>query len=507
MQPTHACSLELLKTSLTEALGEAEETRLAEHLSHCSFCQGKLAEFAAVEGTWRQVTEVLKSESKELQARNDYESKLTGTSISTRAQSSRDALTDFAVDFFEACDYPDAIGQLGDVAILEVIGHGGMGVVLKGFQSKLNRPVTVKVLAPHLATSGAARQRFAREAQAVAVISHPNVMPIFAVDDSGQLPFIVMPYFDCESLQDRIDRCGPLPVLDSLRILSQVADGLAAAHEQGIVHRDIKPANVLIERGVNRVMLTDFGLARAADDASLTRTGVIAGTPQFMSPEQARGDSIDTRSDLFSLGSTLYTMLAGRPPFRAESSYGILRRITDTEPRSLCEVNPDVPQWLAQYVARLMTKRIDTRIATAQEVAQLARATINHLQQPHQVALPPELDRKLRARHALQTSLSLLFVIAAMIVTYAVIEARVLRPQRAERPSAAVSPEETMRRDMQESENFDSVRSVATDDLPFTIPSTRQRSTTTTPQWDDGIASELSEIEQQLDALEASILP
>jgi len=310
MQPTHACSLELLKTSLTEALGEAEETRLAEHLSHCSFCQCKLAEFAAVEGTWRQVTEVLKSESKELQARHDHESKLSGTSISTRAQASRDALADFAVNFFQACDYPDAIGQLGDVAILEVIGHGGMGVVLKGFQTKLNRPVTVKVLAPHLATSGAARQRFAREAQAVAVISHPNVMPIFAVDDSGQLPFIVMPYFDCESLQDRIDRCGSLPVLDSLRILLQVADGLAAAHEQGIVHRDIKPENLLLVGG--HVKVADFGLVK--DIRHVSQSLMSGMTPTYAAPELFDGRPC-RETDQYSLAIVYQEMLTAERPF------------------------------------------------------------------------------------------------------------------------------------------------------------------------------------------------
>src|SRR6185436_3555239 len=123
---------------------------------------------------------------------------------------------------------------------------------------------------------------------------------------------------------------------------SQIAAGLAAAHAQGLVHRDIKPANVLLEKGVDRVRLTDFGLARAADDGSLTRTGVVAGTPQYMSPEQAQGDPLDSRSDLFSVGSVLYTMAAGRPPFRAETTLGVLRRISDTQPRSLREVNAEV---------------------------------------------------------------------------------------------------------------------------------------------------------------------
>ena len=185
--------------------------------------------------------------------------------------------------------------------------------MLKGFQDELNRLVAVKVMAPHLASVVAARKRFAREARATAAIVHPNVMPVLHVDSSGQLPFLVMPYVDCESLQDPLDREGSLPMVDVLRISLQVARGLAAAHAQGLVHRDVKPANILLERGVERVMLTDFGLARAVDAATLTRSGLIAGTPHYMSPEQARGGAVDTRSDMFSLGSVRYGVSTVRP--------------------------------------------------------------------------------------------------------------------------------------------------------------------------------------------------
>jgi serine/threonine protein kinase len=194
---------------------------------------------------------------------------------------------------------------------------------LKGFDPALNRSVAVKVLAPQLAASGAAQARFAREARAAAAVDHEHVMAIHAVDSTGRLPYLVMPLVRGESLQKRIDRIGPLQLREILRIGMQTASGLAAAHAQGLVHRDIKPANVLLEHGVERAKITDFGLARAADDASLTRTGVIAGTPQFMSPEQAAGEPIDHRADLFSLGSVLYAMCTGRPPFRAAAPIDI----------------------------------------------------------------------------------------------------------------------------------------------------------------------------------------
>ncbi len=243
-------------------------------------------------------------------------------------------------------------------------------------------------MAPHLASVVAARKRFAREARATAAIVHPNVMPILHVDSSGQLPFLVMPYVDCESLQDRLDREGSLPILDVLRITVQVAKGLAAAHAQGLVHRDVKPANILLEPGVERVMLTDFGLARAVDDATLTRSGLIAGTPHYMSPEQARGEGVDARSDLFSLGSVLYAMTTGRPPFRAETTYGILRRVTDEIPRPMRELNPEVPAWFDAIVMKLLTKSAAERFESSDQVSHLLEESLAHLQQPDVFPLP-----------------------------------------------------------------------------------------------------------------------
>ena len=168
-----------------------------------------------------------------------------------------------------------------------------MGIVLRGFDPELNRCSAVKVLAPELASSAAARRRFSREAKSAAAVVHPHVVPIQTVDQQDGLPYLVMPVVEGQSLQQRVDKEGPLPVIEVVRIAAQVAQGLAAAHAQGLVHRDIKPANILLENGVERVQITDFGLARAADDASMTRSSVIAGTPQYMSPEQAHGDEID----------------------------------------------------------------------------------------------------------------------------------------------------------------------------------------------------------------------
>ena len=166
----------------------------------------------------------------------------------------------------------------------------------------------------------------------------------------------------------------------------QTAAGLAAAHAQGLVHRDVKPANILLENGIERVKLTDFGLARAAADASMTQSGVVAGTPHYMAPEQARGEATDHRADLFSLGSTLYAMCTGIPPFRAETPLAVLRRVSDDEPRPIRQLNPEIPDWLEAIVERLHAKDPADRFASASELADLLGQCLAHVQEPLTVA-------------------------------------------------------------------------------------------------------------------------
>jgi serine/threonine-protein kinase len=278
---------------------------------------------------------------------------------------------DQSLDFLTASEKPGSLGWLGQYEVTDVLGRGGFGIVLKAFDAALGRAVAIKVLAPQLATNAAARTRFAREARAAAAVVHNHVVAIHAVDSWNGLPYLVMPYVAGRSLQERVENDGPLGAREVLRIGIQTAQGLAAAHAQGLVHRDIKPSNILLENGVERVMLTDFGLARAVDDASLTQSGVVAGTPQYMSPEQARGEAVDHRSDLFSLGSVLYFMCTGHPPFRADSTPAVLRRVCDERPRPLAEVNSDVPAWLTEIVERLHAKDPSARFQSASEVADI----------------------------------------------------------------------------------------------------------------------------------------
>ncbi len=216
---------------------------------------------------------------------------------------------------------PDSLGRLGHYEMLQVLGKGGFGIVFRAFDETLQRVVAVKVMAPQIATLSPARKRFLREARSSAQVRHENVVQVYEVGEQP-LPYLAMEFIPGETLQQRLDRIGPLDVPEVLRIGRQIAEGLAAAHACDLIHRDIKPGNVLLEGGSQKAKITDFGLARAADDASISQSGIIAGTPMFMAPEQAKGEKIDQRADLFSLGSVLYQMVSGRPPFRAPSRAG-----------------------------------------------------------------------------------------------------------------------------------------------------------------------------------------
>lgn len=285
-------------------------------------------------------------------------------------------------------DDPHRLGRLGTYEITGVVGGGGMGVVLKAVDPSLDRVVAVKVMAPSLANNTKARRRFAREAKAAAAVLHPNVVPIHSVSSDETMPYLVMAYIRGGSLQKRIEAQGPLPVVEILRIGVQIAAGLAAAHEQGLVHRDIKPENILLEEGVERVTITDFGLARAVDDNTVTQNGAIAGTPMYMSPEQAAGQPVDQQSDLFSLGSVLFALCTGRPPYSADSSWGVMRQIIDDTPPPVTGANPDIPDWLSDIVQKLMARNKAARFATAAEVRDLLEACLSHVQQPDTMPLP-----------------------------------------------------------------------------------------------------------------------
>jgi serine/threonine-protein kinase len=259
---------------------------------------------------------------------------------------------------------------LGDAYTIEgEIGRGGMGVVYRARDERLQRRVAIKVLPPELAFQQDIRERFTREAQTAARLSHPHIVPIHSVGEGQGLVYFVMGYVDGESVAARIRRRGSLSVDEARRIMMETADALSAAHAMSVIHRDIKPDNILLEGTRGRVMVTDFGIAKAlsaTSGATLTGIGVAIGTPAFMSPEQAAGErDIDGRSDLYSLGVVTYQMLTGALPFNAPSVAGILmKQITEPAP-DLRIKRPDTPEDLAQAVGRCLEKDPESRWATA----------------------------------------------------------------------------------------------------------------------------------------------
>ena len=290
--------------------------------------------------------------------------------------------------FLQPSSRPGSMGRLGHYEVLEVLGRGGFGIVVKALDERLQRVVAIKLMSAQLAATSPARKRFLREARSSASVRHEHVVAIHDIAEQP-IPYLVMEYIAGETLQQKLDRIGPLEVAEVLRLGKQIADGLAAAHAMGLIHRDIKPSNILLESGVEqRVKITDFGLARAADDASLTQSGVIAGTPMYMAPEQAQGDAIDQRADLFSLGSVLYVMCSGRPPFRASTTLAVLKRVAEDTPRPIREIIPEVPEWLCAIVEKLHAKKPDERFQTAREVAELLGQHLVHERQPNLVPMP-----------------------------------------------------------------------------------------------------------------------
>src|SRR5689334_7682625 len=246
-----------------------------------------------------------------------------------------------------------------------------MGVVYRAKDRRLKRVVAIKVLPPELAFRSEIKTRFLREAETAAQLNHPNIVDIYAVDEAEGIVFFVMAYITGDNLAKRVDDIGALSTDETRRILRDVADALAYAHERGVIHRDIKPDNILIDAQSGRPMVTDFGIARAVSegDSRLTATGIAIGTPTYMSPEQAAGErTIDGRSDLYSLGIVGYQMLTGEPPFIANSTPAILVKHISERPIPIEQRRADVPPDLANIIMTLLEKDPAHRFPNAMDV-------------------------------------------------------------------------------------------------------------------------------------------
>jgi serine/threonine protein kinase len=289
-------------------------------------------------------------------------------------------------------------GTVGRFDVLGELGRGGMGAVYRARDPELGREVALKVLLPELATDPKAKARFLREARPQARVEHDHIVPIHDVGETGGFAYLVMPLLKGQSLRDALKKNARPPVSEVVRIGREIAEGLAAAHAAGLIHRDIKPGNIWLEGDRRRVKILDFGLARATGDApdehaaarpklvsgDLTAAGGIVGTPPYMSPEQARGLPTDARSDVFSLGTVLYELLAGRKPFTGPSAFDIMAAVASDEPVPLPRLVPDLPPALADLVARMLAKDPAARTQSCAEVA----AALAALAVPQVVVLP-----------------------------------------------------------------------------------------------------------------------
>jgi serine/threonine-protein kinase len=394
-----ACPIpERLAAALRCSETRADDIELAGHLAECPACQARIETLAGGTGWWeakarihgtnRVACEPLRQAISSLEARS--------------ASEAPDPSTPTAFEFLQPSHQPDHLGRVGPYEVLEHIASGGMGIVFRASDPALDRTVAIKILPPAMAANSLARARFVREARAAAAVVHDHVVPIYAVDEFRGIPYLVMQFVHGRSLSERLRAGVPLRLEEILRIGAQTAAGLAAAHAQGLIHRDIKPGNILLENSVERVKLTDFGLARAADDTGLTRTGELAGTPEFMAPEQASNETVDERSDLFSLGSVLYAMCTGCSPFQGRSVIAVVRKVCDAQPPPPHEINPAIPRWLSEIVARLMAKAPEARFQSAREVGALLESYLARVQRGELGELPRAGPRASTRRHARQ---------------------------------------------------------------------------------------------------------
>jgi uncharacterized protein (TIGR03067 family) len=412
-----------LQQLLDGTLSQTQQAELTQHLESCAACRTTLDKLATEGRSFAALARDLGHEAAAPEPGLQRVLRDAASASSDETQADTRATQDEDLPFLAPSSQKDHLGRLGHYEIQELIGKGGFGIVLKAFDEKLHRVVAIKVLAPQVASSGTARKRFTREAQAAAAVAHEHVVTIHAVEDDHNPPYLVMQYIDGMSLQEKLDRQGPLGLREILRIGLQAAEGLAAAHKQGLVHRDIKPANILLENGIERVKITDFGLARAVDDASLTQSGVVAGTPLYMSPEQAEGRAIDHHSDLFSLGTVLYLLCTGRPPFRATGTMAVLKRVIEDTPRPIREINPEIPDWLADIITRLHAKKPADRYPSARAVADVLGQRLAELQAHGRVlpapAEPPKPAPRRRSRKvAVLVGLLLLGAIGAALLVW-----------------------------------------------------------------------------------------
>jgi serine/threonine-protein kinase len=417
---------ELLIQVINDDQFETEQSGIETHISNCDQCRARLETLS--EPQWIEEHRIQLAQ--EYQSSSNSNLSLVGLMVGTDStaaaiakptKSDRDfelrAIEQMLDEILLPSIHPETKGRLGDYEIENTIGYGGMGIVLRAYDRELQRPVAIKLIVPRLAHDGTAKQRFAREARAAAAVLHPNVIAIHGISETNGMPWFVMPLVNGPTLRGLVEQNGPLNERDIVRIGLQITSGLAAAHSQGVIHRDVKPENILVDNHVNRVVITDFGLARKEFDATLTKAGVLAGTLNYMSPEQAQGADTDERSDLFSLGSLLYYLATGVAPFRSASPANVIHKVVSEKQKDVRALNPEISEALAQTIDALLAKDPGDRFQTANELEDYLVQLVSHLNQPTKNRLPklPVIKKSWLASTVLAGSFAVLLLASAFV--------------------------------------------------------------------------------------------
>jgi serine/threonine protein kinase len=369
-------SAEQLRAFRAALLPDALRQEVSDHLRGCTQCSAQLENLPAAPGTG---SAYLLVPTIEQSLAHDFVPRVTPPPLQGRVETPapgtrycgppKDESGKAEYPFLLPPQQPEEIGRLGNYRVLRLLGKGGMGFVFRAEDLALLRPVALKVMNPQVHGAGEGGQRFLREARIMAAIKHEHLVTVYQAGQEGEVCYLAMELLEGESLGDFLHRAGPCGAAEVLRLGRETAQGLAEVHGHGLIHRDIKPSNIWLEAPGGRVKILDFGLARFVhEDARLTRSGAVIGTPSFMSPEQARGAALDARSDLFSLGCVLYCLCIGRPPFEADTVMGVLTALAVDHPRPVHELNHALPRELGELVMQLLAKNPHDRPASAQVV-------------------------------------------------------------------------------------------------------------------------------------------
>jgi serine/threonine protein kinase len=423
-------------------VAEAEQHLLDEHLRHCPACLGRLAAFSGEDRLLQALRRGSQWTPDPATAAEVERLKRLAVGIADTAETpTASGLAADTSGLLSPASGPGELGQLGPFRVLRLLGQGGMGVVYQAEDTRLQRPVALKVLRPELASRPGAASRFLAEARAMASLKHDHIVTVHQVDEVAGVVYLAMELLEGESLEARLRR-GPLPLPEVLRVGREAAEALAAAHDKGLIHRDVKPDNIFLESMKDeggrmkednkpppnspssfRVKLLDFGLARAVQvEARLTERGVVVGTPAYLAPEQAAGREVDGRADLFSLGCVLYRLCTGRLPFPGGDVMAVLTALATQEPVPVRRLNPAVPPALADLIHRLLAKAPAGRPASARQVAALLDGAARQLAET--ASLPPSRPRPPRSWLRTWLPAAALVAVAALVVLAVV----VLRP-------------------------------------------------------------------------------